>query len=38
MATCYLKQNKKTEARQLVNEALQHDPKSPEALRLQKQL
>jgi serine/threonine protein kinase/tetratricopeptide (TPR) repeat protein len=38
IATCYLKQNKKTEARQVVNEALQYDPKNPEALRLQKQL
>ncbi|MBE3559340.1 MAG: tetratricopeptide repeat protein [Ktedonobacteraceae bacterium] len=38
MAMCYLKMNKKTEARQMVNEALQRDPTSAEALRLQKQL
>ncbi|GAC1634158.1 MAG: hypothetical protein NVS4B11_35930 [Ktedonobacteraceae bacterium] len=38
MATCYLKMNKKGEARQLVNETLQRDPTNAEALRLQKQL
>ena len=38
MATSYLKLNKKVEARQMVNEALQRDPKSAEAIRLQKQL
>ncbi len=38
MATSYLKTNKKVEARQMVNEALQRDPKNAEALRLQKQL
>ncbi|GAC1424649.1 MAG: hypothetical protein NVS4B1_11420 [Ktedonobacteraceae bacterium] len=38
MATCYLKMNKKSEARQLVNETLQRDPTNAEALRLQKQL
>ncbi len=38
MATCYLKMNKKGEARQLVNETLQRDPNNAEALRLQKQL
>ncbi len=38
MATCYLKLNKKGEARQLVNETLQRDPTNAEALRLQKQL
>jgi tetratricopeptide (TPR) repeat protein len=38
MATCYLKQNRKVEARQAVNEVLKHDPKNPEVLRLQKQL
>jgi cytochrome c-type biogenesis protein CcmH/NrfG len=38
MATCYLKMNKKAEARQLVNETLQREPTNAEALRLQKQL
>lgn len=38
MATCFLKLNKKAEARQMVNEALQRDPKNPEVLRLQNQL
>lgn len=38
MATCYLKTNRKVEARQMVNEALQRDPKNAEAIRLQKQL
>jgi len=38
MATCYLKLNKKVEARQMVNETLQRDPNNAEAIRLQKQL
>ncbi len=38
MATCYLKMNKKEEARQLVKDTLQRDPNNAEALRLQKQL
>jgi serine/threonine protein kinase/Tfp pilus assembly protein PilF len=38
MAVCFLKLNKKAEARQMVNEALQLDPKNPEVLRLQNQL
>ncbi len=38
MATSYLKSNKKVEARQMINEALQRDPQNAEALRLQKQL
>ncbi|HEU5229249.1 MAG TPA: tetratricopeptide repeat protein, partial [Ktedonobacteraceae bacterium] len=38
MATCYLKMGKKVEARQMVNEALQRDPKNAEATRVQKQL
>jgi serine/threonine protein kinase/tetratricopeptide (TPR) repeat protein len=38
MATCYLKQNRKTEALQLVKDVLQCDPQHSEALRLQKQL
>ncbi|QBD80674.1 tetratricopeptide repeat protein [Ktedonosporobacter rubrisoli] len=38
MATCYLKMNKKVEARHMVHETLQRDPKNAEALRLQKQL
>jgi serine/threonine protein kinase/tetratricopeptide (TPR) repeat protein len=38
MATCYLKMNKKIEARQMVNETLQRDPNNAEAIRLQKQL
>jgi Tfp pilus assembly protein PilF len=38
MATCFLNQKKKAEARQKVQEALQRDPKNTEALRLQKQL
>jgi serine/threonine protein kinase/tetratricopeptide (TPR) repeat protein len=38
MATSYLKTNKKVEARQMVNEALQRHPTNVEALRLQKQL
>jgi serine/threonine protein kinase/Flp pilus assembly protein TadD len=38
MAACYLKMNKKIEARQMVNETLQRDPNNAEAIRLQKQL
>lgn len=38
MATCYLKLNKKVEARQMVNETLQRDPNNAEAIRLQKQI
>jgi Tfp pilus assembly protein PilF len=38
MAICYLKLNKKIEARQKVQEALQRDPNNAEAIRLQKQL
>jgi serine/threonine protein kinase/tetratricopeptide (TPR) repeat protein len=38
MATSYLKLNKKVEARQMVNEALNRDAKNVEALRLKKQL
>jgi tetratricopeptide (TPR) repeat protein len=38
MVMCYLKVNKKAEARQMINEALQRDPTNAEALRLQKQL
>jgi len=38
MAACYLKMNKKVEARQMVKETLQQDPQHAEALRLQKQL
>jgi serine/threonine protein kinase/Tfp pilus assembly protein PilF len=38
MAICFLKINKKAEARQMLNEALQRDPKNPEVLRLQNQL
>ncbi len=38
MATCYLKLNRKVEARQMVNEVLQRDPKNAEAIRLKKQL
>jgi len=38
MATSLLKLNKKVEARQMVKEALQHDPKNPEVIRLQNQL
>src|SRR6266516_359793 len=38
MATSYLKLNKKVEARQMVNEALNRDAKNAEALRLKKQL
>jgi serine/threonine protein kinase/cytochrome c-type biogenesis protein CcmH/NrfG len=38
MASCYLKTNKKAEARQMVRESLQRDPNNIEANRLQKQL
>ncbi len=38
MATCYHKMNKKAEARQMLKETLQRDPKNAEAIRLQKQL
>ena len=38
MASCYLKTNKKAEARQMVRESLQRDPSNVEANRLQKQL
>lgn len=38
MAMCFLNQKKKLEAKQMVQEALQRDPKNAEALRLQKQL
>ena len=36
MANCYLKLNKRDEARQLVNETLQRDPNNVEALKMQK--
>ncbi len=38
MASCYLKTNKKAQARQMVQEALQRDPNNTEIVRLQKQL
>jgi serine/threonine protein kinase/cytochrome c-type biogenesis protein CcmH/NrfG len=38
MAMCYLKLNRKTDARSMVDEALRRDPKNAETLRLQKQL
>jgi len=38
MASCYLKTNKKAQARQMVQEALQRDPNNTEVVRLQKQL
>ncbi len=38
MASCYLKTNKKAEARQMVRECLQRNPNNVEANRLQKQL
>ena len=38
MGTCYLKMNRKFEARQMVNETLTRDPHNAEAIRLQKQL
>ena len=38
MAACFLKMNKKVDARQMVSEALQRDPNNAEAIRLQKQI
>jgi len=38
MATCYLKTNRKAEAREMVRESLQRNPNNTEASRLQKQL
>lgn len=38
MASCYQKINKKTEARNMISEALRRDPTNQEALRVQKQL
>jgi len=38
MALCYSKTNRKAEARQMVSEALQRDPKNAEAIHLQKQI
>lgn len=38
MASCYLKMNKKAEAKQMIHEALNLDQSNAEALRLQKQL
>jgi serine/threonine protein kinase/cytochrome c-type biogenesis protein CcmH/NrfG len=38
MASCYLRTNKKAEARQMVRECLSRDPNSIEGTRLQKQL
>ncbi|GHO86580.1 protein kinase domain-containing protein [Dictyobacter formicarum] len=38
MATCFFNLKKKSDARQMVSEALQLDPKNAEAIRLQKQL
>jgi serine/threonine protein kinase/Flp pilus assembly protein TadD len=38
MATCYLKTNKKAEARQMVRQSLMINPSNTEATRLQKQL
>ena len=38
MATCYLKTNRKAEAREMVRESLQRNPNNAEANRLQKQL
>ena len=38
MASCYLKTNRKAEARQMVRECLQRNPNNVEANRLQKQL
>ena len=38
MALSYLKLNKKSEARQMINETLQRDPNNTEAIRLQRQL
>ncbi|HEX4205714.1 MAG TPA: tetratricopeptide repeat protein [Ktedonobacteraceae bacterium] len=38
MATCYLRMNKKMEARHKIEEVLKRDPNNAEAIRLQKQL
>jgi Flp pilus assembly protein TadD len=38
MASCYLKMNRKSEARQKVDQALQLDQSNAEALRVKKQL
>lgn len=38
MATCSFNLKKKSDARQMMNEALLRDPKNAEAIRLQKQL
>lgn len=38
MATCYLRMNKKADARRLLNESFKQDPNNAEARRLQKQL
>src|SRR6266487_3666876 len=38
MASCYLKINKKAQARQMVQEVLRRDPNNTEVIRLQKQL
>ena len=38
LAACYLKLNKKSDAKQMVQEALQRDPNNSEANRLKKQL
>lgn len=38
MASCYLKTNRRAEARQMVRESLQRNPNNAEANRLQKQL
>jgi tetratricopeptide (TPR) repeat protein len=38
MASCYLKMNKRSEARQKADQALQLDPSNAEALRVKKQL
>ena len=38
MATCFLKMNRKLDARQMLSDALQRDPNNTEAIRLQKQI
>ncbi|GCF06555.1 serine/threonine-protein kinase [Dictyobacter arantiisoli] len=38
MASCFLNVKKKSDARQMVKEALQRDPQNAEAIRIQKQL
>jgi serine/threonine protein kinase/cytochrome c-type biogenesis protein CcmH/NrfG len=38
IATCLLRMNKRTEARRMIDESLQHDPNNAEARRIQKQL